>query len=87
MDLRSIIVEELTELFEEEELEAPAFTDDMVLLETELDSLGYAVLVTRLEDRLGYDPFSLMDEPVYPVTFGDLIEVYERFSDHATPQP
>ncbi|MEQ8436792.1 MAG: hypothetical protein RIB65_04820 [Ilumatobacter fluminis] len=78
--MRQIILEELTALFEEDDLEMPEFSDDTLLLETELDSLGFAVLVTRLEERLGYDPFSLMDEPVYPATFGEFVSVYERFA-------
>jgi hypothetical protein len=83
MNIREQIVETLTEIFEEEELEAPTFTDDLLLLDTGLDSLGFAVLVTRLEDELGYDPFALLDEPVYPAKFGELVEVYERFAHHA----
>jgi len=83
MNIRQRIVETLTEIFEEDELEVPAFDDDLVLLETGLDSLGFAVLVTRLEDELGYDPFALLAEPVYPVKFGELVEVYERFASHA----
>jgi hypothetical protein len=74
------IREALTELFEEDELEVPELTDDLVLLETELDSLGFAVLVTRLEESLGYDPFSMMTEPVYPTTFGEFVAVYEKFA-------
>ncbi len=49
-----------------------------VLLESGLDSLGFAVLVARLEEDLGYDPFMLMDEPVYPKTLGDFVAIYER---------
>lgn len=78
--MRTIILEELTVLFEEDDLDMPEFADDTLLLETDLDSLGFAVLVTRLEERLGYDPFSLMDEPVYPATFGEFVAVYERFA-------
>ncbi|MFW2335041.1 MAG: acyl carrier protein [Ilumatobacter sp.] len=78
--MRSIIMEELVELFEEEDLTMPEFTDDTLLLETDLDSLGFAVLVTRLEERLGYDPFSLMDEAVYPATLKEFVEVYDRYS-------
>ncbi len=85
MDIRSIVLDNLRELFEEDDLQVPQFTDELVLLDTELDSLGFAVLVTRLEEQLGYDPFTLMDEGYYPVTLGDLIAVYERFADHATP--
>jgi len=80
VEMRSIIMEELVELFEEEDLTMPEFTDDTLLLETDLDSLGFAVLVTRLEERLGYDPFSLMDEAVYPATLKEFVDVYERFS-------
>jgi hypothetical protein len=80
MDTRSIILEELLQLFDEEDMDAPEFGDDTLLLETDLDSLGFAVLVTRLDERLGYDPFSLMDDAVYPATLKDFVEVYERFA-------
>ena len=80
MDIRTTITETLTELFEEDDLDVPELVDDLVLLDTELDSLGFAFLVTRLDDELGFDPFSLMDEPVYPVTFGEFVGVYV---DHA----
>lgn len=78
MELEDLIRNSLMELFQEDELEVPDITDDLVLLETELDSLGFAVLVTRLEDSLGYDPFSLMTEPVYPTTFGQFVAVYQQ---------
>lgn len=80
MTLRETILEQLVELFEEDELEVPEINDDTVLLETELDSLGFAVLVTRLEELLGVDPFSQMEEPVYPTTFGEFVAVYEPFA-------
>lgn len=85
MDIRSIILEELIALFEEDDLSVPEFHDDTLLLETDLDSLGFAVLVTRLEERLGYDPFSLMDEAVYPATFQEFVDVYQRFAHEARP--
>ena len=78
-DIRSVVVSELKSLFEEDELSTPDFTDELVLLDTDLDSLGFAVLVTRLDERLGFDPFSLLEDPVYPVTLGDFVEVYQRF--------
>jgi acyl carrier protein len=83
MRTRSTIRDALVELFEEDELEVPEISDDLVLLETELDSLGFAVLVTRLEETLGYDPFSMMTEPVYPTTFGEFVAVYEQFAPPA----
>lgn len=54
--------------------------DETVLLESGLDSLGFAILVARLEEELGYDPFVLMDEPVYPHTLGEFISIYQRFA-------
>lgn len=58
----------------------PDINDNTVLLESGLDSLGFAILVARLEEELGYDPFSIMDEPVYPRTFGEFVAIYERFA-------
>lgn len=56
---------------------------DTVLLQCGLDSLGFATLVARLEEELGYDPFVMMDEPVYPRTVNDLINIYDRFKPKA----
>jgi acyl carrier protein len=78
--LRAAIVAGIGELLEEDGLPVPELVDDTVLLETGLDSLGFAVLVTRLEESLGYDPFTLSAEPLYPQTLGEFIEVYERFA-------
>lgn len=60
------------------------FEDSLVLLESGLDSLGFAILVSQLENELNYDPFTLMEEPVYPSTYGEFVEIYERFKDHAS---
>jgi len=56
---------------------APQLSDESVLLETGLDSLGFAVLVTRLQEELGYDPFTLAADAVYPRTFGQFVAFYE----------
>ncbi|MGY1749199.1 acyl carrier protein [Modestobacter sp. SYSU DS0511] len=77
-NLRQTVISEITDLLQEEEKEVPTFTDDLVLLESGLDSLGFAVLVTRLEENLGYDPFTEMDEPVYPSTLGDFVAIYTK---------
>lgn len=42
-----------------------------------VDSIAMAELLTHLEIALGYDPFLLMNELVYPETVGELIAVYE----------
>lgn len=75
--VRQAVIEAITTLLEEDELPVPALEDETVLLETGLDSLGFAVLVTRLEESLGYDPFTLMTEAVYPRTLNDFVTIYE----------
>jgi hypothetical protein len=52
--------------------------DDLVLAECGLDSLGFAVLVARLEDTLGVDPFTASEEAVFPLTLGEFVKVYEN---------
>ena len=65
---------------------APAeFGDELVLLNSGLDSLGLAMLVVELEERLGYDPFTLMEEPVYPKTFGEFVDKKVWFLDYNRP--
>ena len=51
--------------------------DHMVLLSSGLDSLGFAILVARLDEELGYDPFSLATDAFYPSTFGEFVAFYE----------
>ena len=53
-------------------------SDETVLLESGLDSLGFAILVAGLEEELGYDPFSLMEEPIYPRTLGEFVDIYQK---------
>jgi acyl carrier protein len=53
-------------------------SDELVLVDCGLDSLGFAVLVARLEDKLGVDPFTTAEEVFFPTTFGDFVKVYEN---------
>ena len=52
-------------------------TDELLLLESGLDSLCIAILVASLDDELEVDPFS-NDSVVMPTTVGQLIQVYEH---------
>ncbi len=52
-------------------------TDDLPLLESGLDSLCFAILVARLEDALGADPFTSAGLAGFPVTIGELIAFYD----------
>lgn len=53
--------------------------NDTVLLQSGLDSLGFAMLVAQLEEDLGFDPFSQMAIAVYPSTFGEFVSIYHQY--------
>jgi hypothetical protein len=55
-------------------------TDRLELLNSGLDSLCFAIIVTRLEGSLGLDPFSASEDARFPVTLGEFVNFYE----HAT---
>ena len=61
---------------EQNKMLAP-LSDDLGLLETGLDSLCFAVIVARLEDGFGIDPFQTVSDEKFPVTFGDFVRFYE----------
>ena len=69
----------MQEIAEEGKKDLLPLTDDLVLLDSGLDSLMIAVLVARLEETLGFDPFTESDEIYFPVTLGDFIRFYEKF--------
>ena len=56
-------------------------SSESILLESGLDSLGFAIVVSTLEEEFGFDPFSLMSEPIYPKTLGEFVEIYVQFID------
>lgn len=56
----------------------PVLRDDTILLETGFDSMAYAVMVARLDDELGVDPFSVATDVAYPRTFGEFVAFYEK---------
>ena len=58
----------------------PQLEHNSVLLDTGLDSLGFTILVSSLEDELGYDPFQISEDSYYPVTFGEFIDFYSKNS-------
>lgn len=54
-------------------------SDATALSECGLDSLGFAIVVSCLEDSLGVDPFASGDSADSPpVTYGDFVRLYER---------
>ena len=78
MSLRSTVISEIEQIAAENNKRLAPLTDDLVLLDSGLDSLAIAILVARLEETLGFDPFSESDDVFYPVTLGDFIRFYEN---------
>jgi len=81
MSVKSAVIDEIRRLAAENRTPTPDLTDDLVLLDSGLDSLAIAILVARLEDHLGFDPFTESDDAAYPVTVGDFIRFYEHAAE------
>lgn len=79
--IRTTILDVIRQLAAEEEKPVAELKDELVLLESGMDSLMLAILVARLEETLGLDPFTTSESVFYPVTLGDFIKAYET----ATP--
>jgi len=78
MSVRLAVISQIQQIGAEGKKSLPPLTDDLVLLESGLDSLAIAILVARLEETLGLDPFTESDDIYYPVTLGDFIRFYEN---------
>src|SRR2546428_5751537 len=77
MAVRSNVISQLEQVAKEQNKRLAPLTDDLVLLNSGLDSLCLAIIVARLEDVLGIDPFSAAEDADFPVTVGDFIRFYE----------
>lgn len=77
MSIKSAIISEFEAVAKEQHRELAALSDDMVLLDSGLDSLCFAIIVARLEDRLGLDPFAAADDVQFPVTLSEFVRFYE----------
>jgi acyl carrier protein len=78
MSARATIEQQIIIVAREQERRLPPLRDDLVLLDSGLDSLCFAILVARLEDELNVDPFLDADDGRFPVTLGDFIAFYDR---------
>jgi acyl carrier protein len=78
MSVKLTILRQMEEVAREHGKILAPLDDDLVLANSGLDSLGFAVLVARLEDTLGVDPFTAAEDAFFPVTLGDFVKVYEN---------
>ena len=76
MSVRSTIASLFQEVADQQHRKLAPLIDDLKLLQSGLDSLSFALIVARLEDSLGFDPFDSVER--FPVTFGDFVKLYEK---------
>ena len=76
MSVKSTVLDQFKQVATEQNKTLAPLSDDLSLLESGLDSLCFAIIVARLEDALGVDPFTA-EIADFPVTLGDFIKIYE----------
>jgi acyl carrier protein len=77
MSVRCEIIAQITQVAQEQDKRLAPLEDDLALVDSGLDSLCMAVIVARLEDSLGVDPFTTAEVAGFPVTLGEFVKFYE----------
>jgi hypothetical protein len=72
------VISQFEQVAVEQNRKLARLSDELKLLDSGLDSLSFALIVARLEDALGYDPFEVADDLKFPVTFGEFVKLYEN---------
>jgi acyl carrier protein len=76
--MRDDIIAVFKQVASEQGKKLAPLSNHLPLLESGLDSLCLAIIVARLEDNLGIDPFNAAEEVDFPVTVGDFVNLYEN---------
>jgi len=77
MSVRLTVISQIEIVADQQKKKLAPLTDDLILIESGLDSLCLALLVAKLDDTLGYDPFTESDDVNFPVTLGEFVRLYE----------
>ena len=77
MSIRSEILDQLKQVADEQDKRLGPLSEELPLLDSGLDSLCFAIIVSRLETVLGVDPFSANEGAPFPVTLGEFVRFYE----------
>jgi acyl carrier protein len=78
MSVRSKILDQFKQVAEEQDKRLGPLSDELPLMDSGLDSLCFAIIVSRLETVLGVDPFSENADSPFPVNVRDFIHFYEN---------
>jgi acyl carrier protein len=80
MSVKAIVLAEFEKVAREQGKEIVSLADSTMLLDSGLDSLCFAIIVARLEDTLGIDPFQAASDGNFPVTVGAFVRLYAEAS-------
>jgi len=78
MSVRGTIESEFQRVSREQKRNLAPLADNLKLVDSGLDSLSFALIVSRLEDALGFDPFNTGDDLTFPVTFSEFVKLYDQ---------
>ncbi len=78
MDIRAVVIATIETVAAEQGRALRGLDDHLLLIESGLNSLCLAVIVAKLEDELGADPFGADAALAFPETIGDFIKIYEH---------
>jgi acyl carrier protein len=78
MTIKTEIITQFQRVAEEQDKSLAPLTETLPLMESGLDSLCFAVVVSRLENSLGLDPFTASEDARFPTTFGEFVSFYEN---------
>jgi hypothetical protein len=78
MSVRTEILDQFKQVAHEQDKRLGPLSDELPLLDSGLDSLCFAIIVSRLEIVLGVDPFSANEDAAFPVNLGEFIRFYEN---------
>jgi hypothetical protein len=77
MNVREEVITQFMQVARDHGRLLATLSDELALMDSGMDSLGFAIVVARLEAALGVDPFSEDEFASFPMTFGGLVRCYE----------
>ena len=77
MSYRAAIIQTIERVAKEHKIALPPLSETLPLLDSGLDSLCWAIVIARMEETAGFDPFDTSEGALFPVTLGDFIRAYD----------
>jgi hypothetical protein len=78
VSIRTEVISQFQQVAKEQNKRLAPHADGLPLLNSDLDSLCFAIVLARLKDTLGVGPLSASEDALLPVTLGDFIRFYEN---------